>query len=224
MQIVSAARIAPTVTVTLTRRNAGDAFLVFATFGGGAGTKDGAFSITDSSGTSFDQLASQSSVTSHGDTEIGDVYIGLPGAAASDNVTVNEPFGTGSGVLEVVEISGQSASVPVDAVAAATGGTANISGGTNVSVGTSSPLRSLNDLVFAVSGFYGNGAITRQSFSPAGAGEVNEQTISIAGLNPMSLACSVQDAAALASQSFSAQLAGSIAADSEFLVAISPSS
>jgi hypothetical protein len=72
--------------------------------------------------------------------------------------------------------------------------------------------------------FYGNGGITRQSFAPAGTGEVNEQTISIAGLNPISLAFSVQDPAALASQSFGAQLAGSVAANSEFILAISPSS
>jgi hypothetical protein len=222
--MVSAARNAPALAVTLTRRNAGDAFLVFATFGGGANTRDGFFSITDTSGTSFDQLASQSSVISHGDTEIGDVYIGLPGAATSDTVTATEPGGTGSGVLEVVEITGQSAAIPVDAVASATGGAANISGGMNVSVNTRSTLTSLSDLVFAVSAFYGNGGITRQSFSPAGTGEVNEQTISIAGLNPMSLAFSVQDPAALASQSFGAQLAGSVAANSEFILAISPSS
>jgi hypothetical protein len=163
-------------------------------------------------------------VISHGDTEIGDVYIGLPGAAATDTVTANEPGGTGSGVLEVVEITGQSAAIPVDAVASATGGTANISGGTNVSVNTRSAVTSLSDLVFAVSAFYGNGGITRQSFSPAGPGDVNEPTISFAGVNPMSLAFSVQDPTALAAQTFSAQLGGSVAANSEFILAIRPPS
>ena len=222
VQVVSASHSAPAIAATLTLRNAGDALLVVATFGGGSTSRSGSFSVSDTLGTHFDQLASQSTVTSHGDTEIGDVYLGLPPSAAGDTVIASEPGGTGSGVLELIEISGENVGSPVDAVGSDTGGSPNITGGISVSVRTPDALTSLNDLVIGLAGFYGGGGVTHQSFSPAGTHELNEPTVSTTGVSPMSLAASVQDAAALQTQSFSAQLAGSVAADSAFVVAISP--
>jgi hypothetical protein len=216
VQIVSAEHAAPSVFVTVTPKASGDLLLVFATFGGGSSSRDGAFSLGDTSETTFEQVSTQSTVSATGDTEIGDVYLGVPTSASSDTVVANETGGTGSGILEVVEIAGANAKAPLDAA-----GTS--AGGTSISVTTRSPVTSVNDLVLAVSEFYGNGGITRQSFSPAGTGEVNEPVASIAGQNPMSLAFSVQDASALAAQHFAAQLASSGGPNSEFVFAISPS-
>jgi hypothetical protein len=216
VQIVSTPHAAPSVFLTVTPKASGDLLLVFATFGGGSSSKDGSFSLGDTSETTFEQLSTQSSVTANGDTEIGDVYLGVPTSASSDTVVANETGGSGSGILEVVEIAGEKPTAPLD-----TSGTSL--GGTSISVTTRSALTSLNDLVLAVSEFYGNGGITRQSFSPAGTGEVNEPIASIAGQNPMSLAFSVQDASALAAEHFAAQLATSGGPNTEFVFAISPS-
>jgi hypothetical protein len=216
VQVVSTAHAAPSVFLTVTPRSAGDLLLVFATFGGEPSSKDGVFSLGDTSETSFEQLSTQSSVSAHGDSEIGDVYLGFPASASSDTVVANETGGTGSGILEVVEIAGANATAPLDTVGTSVGGT-------SISVTTHSPVTSLNDLVLAVSEYYGNGGITRQSFSPAGTGEVNEAIASIGGQNPMSLAFSVQDASALAAQHFAAQLASNGGPNSEFVFAISPS-
>jgi hypothetical protein len=216
VQIVSTARAAPSVFLTVTPKASGDLLMVFATFGGGSSSRDGVFSLGDTSETTFEQLSTQSSVSVSGNVEVGDVYLGVPSSASSDTVVANETGGTGSGILEVVEIAGAKPSAPLDTVATTLGGT-------SISLATRSALTSLNDLVFAVSEFYGTGGITQQSFSPAGAGEVIEPVVSIAGQNPMSVAFSVQDAAALATQRFTARLAASGGPNSEFVFAISPS-
>lgn len=214
---MSAVHSAPTVGVTFAPRQAGDLLLVLVTYGGGSNATSGSFSVADTVGTTFTAVATQSTVTANTTTETGNVYVGLTSATTSDSITATEPGGIGSGVLEVVEITGQSAMAPIDAV-----GTS--AGGTSVSVTTQSPLTSLDDLVFAVSAYYGNGAVKHASFSPAGTGEVNEPVVTSGGQNPMSVAFSVQQSGALSVQRFTAQLPTKAAANSEFLIAISPTS
>jgi hypothetical protein len=79
-------------------------------------------------------------------------------------------------------------------------------------------------LVFAISEYYGNGSVKHASFSPAGTGEVNEPVVASGGQNPMSVAFSVQQTGTLSVQHFTAQLPAKAAANSEFLIAISPTS